>query len=648
MTTMIVANNCTHLNGQFMGDQLCYLKVAQLMLDPRNRPADVDRVIMSMSPGNDMSFLWERLLNRYGVEVVMDDLNPGDNDGRWAMWDRWRTERQINGIPFDHYRELYLRIHGAIRQVQLCGSERGLDHANIYEYLWFGQEDRPNVPPQDVDPWDCHGMTTHYKFGDDLIDHPERTTEYDVYVSPHAKTQGNTVFTFDFWSEVVHRLVDAGVSVTLGYDGWFCEDLRDNPLCRRFWGTGRDGYRNWMAELCRHKLVACGNTGTGWLAAACGVPMVTMEPPNSVMADHRYRECGLRNIVELVSEPDAARVAQIIIDQVQRRVVLTTGCYDLLHAGHVRHLERSKALGTRLIVALNSDASVRALKGADRPINPQGQRKAVLEAIRCVDEVRVFDGPNALELINEVKPDVLTAGFGYKRDDVVGVRLVEDWGGMVVITCNGDAKDEPSTTKIYRRVRAVEMLEAVRYGAQYSVNSPDKLMLMARHLTSTLHLPGDVADLGTYRGGAAMVMRRLAPTKYLHLFDTWTGTPYDDPLCHHKTGEWATSYSDMRNHMGTESRIFFHVGAFPASVGSSQACKYCFVYVDMDTEQATRDAIDHFWPRLVTGGKMVFDDYGWEPCAGVKKAIDEAFANSDQHWRGTVVPELYSYVLEKG
>ena len=153
--------------------------------------------------------------------------------------------------------------------------------------------------------------------------------------------------------------------------------------------------------------------------------MITVEPPNSGMADHRYRECGLRNIVEVVDTPDAEYVARRIIEVVQRCVVMTTGCYDVLHAGHVRHLERSRALGTKLVVALNSDVSVRALKGSERPINPQNQRKTVLEALRCVDEVRLFDGPDALPLVQEIRPQVLTNGFGYEVKDVVGRELVE-------------------------------------------------------------------------------------------------------------------------------------------------------------------------------------------------------------------------------
>ena len=105
-------------------------------------------------------------------------------------------------------------------------------------------------------------------------------------------------------------------------------------------------------------------------------------------------------------------------------VVFTNGCFDVLHRGHVQYLEQSKALGKRLIVGLNSDASVRGLKPG-RPINTQEDRKAVLLALRCVDEVIIFDEPTPLELILKVKPDIITKGGDYKPEQVVGFTLVK-------------------------------------------------------------------------------------------------------------------------------------------------------------------------------------------------------------------------------
>lgn len=613
MSTMLIAMNETVESGSFCGDQLCSLKAAYLFVESE---PDVDRVIMSCSLGNQLQFVWKKFIDKYDIEIVWDDWNPGDWSSRWQAWDKWREDRVINGIPFDHYRELYLRIHGAQRQTALCGCERGLGRRNIYSYWYCGQEHCPEELPESAD-W----------FDDTLAYHPPHRPERDVYIAPHCKTQGNVTFTFDYWASVVHKLLDAGVTVTVGYDGYFCEHLNSHPLYKKYWGT----HEQWFEEVARHKIVACGNTGTGWVASACGVPMLTMEPPNSQMPDHRYRECGLRNIVEVLDVPDAEYCAKRLVEEVNRRVVMTTGCYDVLHAGHVRHLERSRALGTRLVVALNSDESVRMLKGPERPVNPQDQRKSVLEALRCVDEVRLFDGgvPN---LLNEIRPDVLTAGFGYTLDHIVGRDLVEGWGGKVVVTSQGDARYEPSTTKVVKRMRAVDVAEVCRLGSAYSVNPVEKLKLMAEEFLKVADLPGAVADLGTCQGGTALILRRLAPDKDLHLFDTWAGNPHDDPMCHHKCGEWAANLNDCKRLVGQGELTYYHQGVFPESaslgIGGGGEREYCFVYVDMDTYQSTRDAIDFFVPRLVHGGKLVFDDYGWDACAGVRKAVDDMLTDT--------------------
>jgi len=624
MTTMLIANNCTVESGSFMGDQLCALKACYMFVE--NEP-DVDRVIMSVSPKNQLHFLWSNFIKRYNIELVYDEWNPGDWSARWTAWDTWRRERSIEGIKFDKYREHYLRIHGAQRQTLLCGSERGLGRRNIYEYWFFGQEHLPET---------CAGSDVY----DVEIDHPPHVPDRDVYISPHCKTQGNVTFTFDYWTQVVHKLIDAGVTVTVGYNGSFCDNLNNHPLYRKHWGT----HEQWMEQVCRHKIVACGNTGTGWLAAACGVPLFTMEPHNSQMPDHRYRECGLRNIVEVMSEPDADYCAKRLIEETQRVVVMTTGCYDILHAGHVRHLERSKGMGTKLVVALNSDESVRRLKGPTRPINPQNQRKAVLEALRCVDEVRVFDGNDATDLIREIKPKILTNGFGYTVDNIVGRELVESWGGRVAITCQGDASNEPSTTKIAQRlIRLGDVIEICRVGSAYSVNPFDKLKLMADEFVKVSNLQGDVADLGVWRGGTSLILSRLAPDKQLHIFDTWEGTPYDDPLCHHKRGEWVASLEDCQTLVGNGVLNNYLKGCFPNTSAGLEHNDFCFVYIDMDTELATKDAIEFFWPRLVSGGKLFFDDYGWEPCAGVKKVVDEVFSDTLRR----VIQSQYACIVEK-
>ena len=114
-----------------------------------------------------------------------------------------------------------------------------------------------------------------------------------------------------------------------------------------------------------------------------------------------------------------------------KRVVFTNGVFDILHAGHVTYLQAARALGDVLVVGLNSDASVRRLKGPSRPVNTQEDRATVLAALRCVDHVIVFDDDTPIKVISGLLPDVLVKGGDYTRETVVGADLVEQHGGRV-------------------------------------------------------------------------------------------------------------------------------------------------------------------------------------------------------------------------
>jgi rfaE bifunctional protein nucleotidyltransferase chain/domain len=114
------------------------------------------------------------------------------------------------------------------------------------------------------------------------------------------------------------------------------------------------------------------------------------------------------------------------------RIVFTNGCFDLLHIGHIRGLEQARALGDRLLVAVNSDASVTRLKGPTRPVVPARQRMEVLASLECVDWVIGFRDETPLSAINAIRPDVLAKGGDWKLDAIVGRREVESWGGRVV------------------------------------------------------------------------------------------------------------------------------------------------------------------------------------------------------------------------
>ncbi|MEI7973713.1 MAG: D-glycero-beta-D-manno-heptose 1-phosphate adenylyltransferase [Bdellovibrio sp.] len=139
------------------------------------------------------------------------------------------------------------------------------------------------------------------------------------------------------------------------------------------------------------------------------------------------------------------RISQSLGSYVGKRIVFTNGCFDLLHVGHVRYLQEAKSLGDFLFVGLNSDASVRRLKGAERPIQCQNDRAEILLALRCVDWVSIFDEDTPLELIRQVKPQILVKGGDWKPEQIVGSNFVLEYGGEVKSLGFSEGR---STTKI--------------------------------------------------------------------------------------------------------------------------------------------------------------------------------------------------------
>ncbi|HSA93073.1 MAG TPA: adenylyltransferase/cytidyltransferase family protein [Terriglobales bacterium] len=132
-------------------------------------------------------------------------------------------------------------------------------------------------------------------------------------------------------------------------------------------------------------------------------------------------------------------------------VILTNGCFDVLHVGHVRYLRGAKALGGRVVVAINSDAGVRALKGEGRPRMPAAERAELVAALEPVDAVVVFDEPDVRALVREIRPDVHAKGTDYTAESVPEREVVVECGGRVEIV--GDPKDH-STSELLRRWNA--------------------------------------------------------------------------------------------------------------------------------------------------------------------------------------------------
>ena len=132
------------------------------------------------------------------------------------------------------------------------------------------------------------------------------------------------------------------------------------------------------------------------------------------------------------------------------RLVFTNGCFDLLHRGHVEYLYEARALGDALVVGINSDDSVRRLKGPSRPLVPVEDRALLVAALGCVDAVTIFEEDTPRELIAELLPDVLAKGADYTLDQVVGRQEVEAAGGQVVLV---RLREGYSSTALLRRIR---------------------------------------------------------------------------------------------------------------------------------------------------------------------------------------------------
>jgi D-beta-D-heptose 7-phosphate kinase/D-beta-D-heptose 1-phosphate adenosyltransferase len=158
------------------------------------------------------------------------------------------------------------------------------------------------------------------------------------------------------------------------------------------------------------------------------------------------RQAGCQH--KLLARPAACALAEELRRR-GKRVVFTNGCFDLLHVGHVRYLERSRALGDALIVGINSDASVGRLKGPGRPLQPEGDRAQIVASQASVDAVVLFEEDTPWELIRAIRPDVLTKGADYQTPrNVVGWDLLESWNGQVVLI---DLVAGCSTTALIKR-----------------------------------------------------------------------------------------------------------------------------------------------------------------------------------------------------
>lgn len=135
-----------------------------------------------------------------------------------------------------------------------------------------------------------------------------------------------------------------------------------------------------------------------------------------------------------------------------KKIAFTNGCFDILHVGHVRYLREAKKTADILILALNSDSSVRSIKGEKRPLIPEEERAEILSSLEFIDFITVFPELTPLELINFLKPDIIIKGGDWDEDKIVGRDEVKKWGGRVVIIPEVEGK---STTNIVEKIKKV-------------------------------------------------------------------------------------------------------------------------------------------------------------------------------------------------
>lgn len=188
--------------------------------------------------------------------------------------------------------------------------------------------------------------------------------------------------------------------------------------------------------------VALANLAAGIVVGKLGTAVVSAPELRRALQREQGAGRGVMTLEQLSIAVEDARAHG-------EKVVFTNGCFDILHAGHVGYLEQARQLGDRLIVAVNSDASVTRLKGAGRPINPVDRRMRVLAGLEAVDWVVSFDEDTPEALLHILRPDILVKGGDYSKEQVVGWRIVENYGGVVRVLA---FFDDCSTTGIVNKI----------------------------------------------------------------------------------------------------------------------------------------------------------------------------------------------------
>lgn len=170
-----------------------------------------------------------------------------------------------------------------------------------------------------------------------------------------------------------------------------------------------------------------------------------------------------------------------------------------------------------------------------------------------------------------------------------------------------------------------------------------KLSVIRKQLISVLHsdIPGDIAELGVYKGGTSLLMAQMAADRKIHLFDTFDGMPVSGEFDVHKVGEFADTGFRFIQEVFSNFNAEIHEGFFPETTAGLEDTRYAFVHVDADQYQVTKDALEYFYPRMSVGGVIVLDDYLWQNCPGVEKALLEFLPGKPETLRSETAYQAY-------
>jgi len=295
----IAVDNCLQ-RGYCLGDVIGQIKVAELFV--LNEPHE--RTLMSLLVNDPLNFLWDGFIERHKVEVLWDDWE--DRGNRSVQYKNFETRldtKEVHGIHFDTYKELYPRIDGGFRQKILCGIENGLGRKNIFEYYYFGQQHSVDKP-----------KASEY-FEPGLIPVPEhkRENSRSVFLAPLEKCQLNRHFTWGFWGDVIDRLLKQEIEVTLNDNTWLGNQFVGRPHFQRTFLP----FGELITQIAEATMVACGNTGIGWVAGSTNTPLFALEK-QMVLAEYSFEKCGVQSMVRLTDSTDATIVARLIQEELEK------------------------------------------------------------------------------------------------------------------------------------------------------------------------------------------------------------------------------------------------------------------------------------------------------------------------------------------